>query len=96
MRWISSGGMFVFWSILGDFAGETADLTRFLDQTVVQIARAVEIHHVKVLQYRPPQLGSPSHCGCWMERRCRSQRHVVGGPTFAAWPGISDSRAGHY
>ena len=38
---------------IGRLAGETADLTRFLDQTVVQIARAVEIHHVKVLQYRP-------------------------------------------
>jgi two-component system, sensor histidine kinase PdtaS len=33
-------------------AGENSDLNRFLDQAVVQIARAVEIHHVKVLQYR--------------------------------------------
>ena len=38
---------------IGRLAGENADLNRFLDQTVVQIARAVEIHHVKVLQYRP-------------------------------------------
>jgi two-component system, sensor histidine kinase PdtaS len=38
---------------IGRLAGENADLTRFLDQAVVQIARAVEIHHVKVLQYRP-------------------------------------------
>jgi two-component system, sensor histidine kinase PdtaS len=37
---------------IGRLAGENADLTRFLDQAVVQIARAVEIHHVKVLQYR--------------------------------------------
>jgi transcriptional regulator with GAF, ATPase, and Fis domain len=34
-------------------AGETADLDRFLDQAVMQIARAVEINHVKVLRYRP-------------------------------------------
>ena len=39
---------------IGRLAGQKADLGRFLDQTVVQIARAVEIHHVKVLQYRPP------------------------------------------
>ena len=38
---------------IGRLAGENADLTRFLDQAVVQIARAVEIHHVKVLKYRP-------------------------------------------
>jgi two-component sensor histidine kinase len=42
--------------ILVDLArlpGKNADVKRFLDQAVVQIARAVEIHHVKVLQYRP-------------------------------------------
>lgn len=39
---------------IGQLAGEKADLNRFLDQAVVQIARAVEIHHVKVLQYRAP------------------------------------------
>src|SRR6186713_3016868 len=38
---------------IGRLAGEDADLNRFLDQTVIQIARAVDIHHVKVLQYRP-------------------------------------------
>ena len=38
---------------IGRLAGENADLIRFLDQAVVQIARAVEIHHVKVLKYRP-------------------------------------------
>src|SRR6476661_10443230 len=37
---------------LGRAAGETADLNRFLDQAVVQVARAVEINHVKVLRYR--------------------------------------------
>src|ERR1700716_4174095 len=37
---------------LGRAAGETADLNRFLDQVVVQVARAVEIDHVKVLRYR--------------------------------------------
>ena len=34
-------------------AGENADLDRFLDQAVMQVARAVEINHVKVLRYRP-------------------------------------------
>jgi two-component sensor histidine kinase len=38
---------------IGRLAGENADLNRFLDQAVVQIARAVEIHHVKVLRFRP-------------------------------------------
>lgn len=38
---------------IGRLAGQRADLNRFLDQAVVQIARAVEIHHVKILQYRP-------------------------------------------
>jgi hypothetical protein len=43
-----SDAIFAFWSI----SGENADLTHFLDQAVVKL-RAVEIHHVKVLQYRP-------------------------------------------
>ena len=38
---------------IGQLAGAHADLNRFLDQAVVQIARAVEINHVKVLRYRP-------------------------------------------
>jgi two-component system, sensor histidine kinase PdtaS len=38
---------------IGRLASENAELNRFLDQAVVQIARAVEIHHVKVLRYRP-------------------------------------------
>ncbi len=38
---------------IGRLAGEGTDLARFLDQAVMQVARAVEIHHVKVLQYRP-------------------------------------------
>jgi two-component system, sensor histidine kinase PdtaS len=38
---------------LGRLAGEKGDLGRYLDQAVLQIARAVEIHHVKILQYRP-------------------------------------------
>ncbi|MBR0695843.1 sensor histidine kinase [Bradyrhizobium lablabi] len=32
---------------------ENVDLDRFLDRAVVQIARAVEIDHVKILRYRP-------------------------------------------
>ncbi|HEY1963183.1 MAG TPA: hypothetical protein VGG69_12245, partial [Rhizomicrobium sp.] len=38
---------------LGKLAGERRGLDSFLDRTVQQVARAVEIHHVKVLQYRP-------------------------------------------
>jgi transcriptional regulator with GAF, ATPase, and Fis domain len=38
---------------IGRLAGEDADSDRFLDQAVVQVARAVEINHVKVLRYRP-------------------------------------------
>ncbi|MDI3563989.1 hypothetical protein [Bradyrhizobium sp. Arg816] len=38
---------------IGRLSMEDADVERFLDQAVLQIARAVEIHHVKVLQYRP-------------------------------------------
>jgi two-component sensor histidine kinase len=37
---------------IGRIAGEKGDLARFLDEVVVQVARAVEIDHVKVLQYR--------------------------------------------
>ena len=37
---------------IGRLAGESSDLQHFLDQAVVQVARAVEIHHVKVLAYR--------------------------------------------
>jgi two-component sensor histidine kinase len=38
---------------IGRLSAEYADLDRFLDEAVIQIARAVEIHHVKVLRYRP-------------------------------------------
>jgi hypothetical protein len=37
---------------MGRAAGESSDQNRFLDQVVVQVARAVEIDHVKVLRYR--------------------------------------------
>jgi len=37
---------------IGRLAGENSDLDRFLDQTVLQVARAVEIDHVKILRYR--------------------------------------------
>src|SRR6202047_5530692 len=38
--------------VMGRVAGESSDQNRFLDQVVVQVARAVEIDHVKVLRYR--------------------------------------------
>jgi two-component sensor histidine kinase len=37
---------------LSRIAGESNEQNRFLDQAVVQVARAVEIDHVKVLKYR--------------------------------------------
>ena len=40
---------------IGRIAGVANDLNWFLDQVVVQVARAVEINHVKVLQYRPKE-----------------------------------------
>jgi two-component sensor histidine kinase len=40
---------------IGRIAGLAMDQDGFLDQIVVQVARAVEIDHVKVLEYRPRQ-----------------------------------------
>lgn len=37
---------------LGRLAGQKSSLERFLDQAVVQVARAVEVDHVKILRYR--------------------------------------------
>ncbi|WP_434721394.1 sensor histidine kinase [Mesorhizobium sp. RIZ17] len=37
---------------LGRLAGEETPLSRFLDQACVQVARAIEIDHVKALRYR--------------------------------------------
>jgi len=79
---------------IGRLSGENPDLDRFLDQTVLQIARGVEIHHVKVLQYRPET--SPPGRGSRMKGRWRSHRYVLGRPTFTAWAGISNRRAGKH
>jgi GAF domain-containing protein len=38
---------------IGRLASQKLDLSGFLDQAVVQVARAVEIDHVKILRYRP-------------------------------------------
>lgn len=38
---------------LGRLASEAGELQTFLDRAVTQVARGVEIHHVKVLKYRP-------------------------------------------
>jgi len=37
---------------LGKLASQTMELDSFLQQTVVQVARAVEIDHVKIMRYR--------------------------------------------
>ncbi len=42
---------------LGRLAGQYSDLDRFLDQAVIQVARAVEVDHVQALLAtggRPP------------------------------------------
>jgi two-component sensor histidine kinase len=38
---------------LGRLAGNSTDLETFLQQAVVQVGRAIGIHHVKILRYRP-------------------------------------------
>ena len=38
---------------LGLLAGQNLDIDRFFDRAVVQVARAVEIAHVKIMRYRP-------------------------------------------
>lgn len=40
---------------IGRIAGVADDLNWFFDQVVVQVARAVEINHVKILRYRPKE-----------------------------------------
>src|SRR3954453_3436681 len=63
---------------IGRLAGENADLNRFLDQAVVQISRAVEIHHVKVLQYRPTTSDLLLVAGVgWKEGSVRSATFAV-------------------
>ncbi|MBR1193858.1 GAF domain-containing protein [Bradyrhizobium sp. AUGA SZCCT0240] len=63
---------------IGRLAGENADLNRFLEQTVVQIARAVEIHHVKVLQYRPSTSDLLLAAGVgWKEGAVRSSTFTI-------------------
>lgn len=37
---------------LGRLAGQHSDVDRFLDQAVIQVARAIEVDHVKLLRYR--------------------------------------------
>jgi two-component system, sensor histidine kinase PdtaS len=39
---------------------------------------------------------SPPRRGCRMEGRCRPHRYVLGRPTFTAWAGISNGRAGQH
>jgi hypothetical protein len=38
---------------LGRLAGNSTDLQTFLQRSVVQVARATAIRHVKILRYRP-------------------------------------------
>ena len=76
-------------------AGEIADLDRFLDQAVMQVARAVEINHVKVLRYRPRTADLIVVAGIgWKESVVH--RHLVSRPAFGARASISDGGAGHH
>ena len=63
---------------LGRLAGENLGLTRFLDQAVVQVARAVEIDHVKVLRYRRRRADLLMEAGMgWKEGVVRSATFPV-------------------
>ena len=78
---------------LGRAAGETADLNRFLDQAVVQVARAVEIGHVKVLRYRRREADLLVAAGFgWMEGRSRRVRDVAGRSAVASRTLVPDRR----
>lgn len=37
---------------IGRLSDEVSEVNRFLDQVAIQVSRAVEIHHVKILRYR--------------------------------------------
>lgn len=64
---------------IGRLSVENADLDRFLDQAVVQIALAVEIDHVKVLRYRPETSDLLLVAGIgWKEGAVRSATFSVG------------------
>src|SRR3954469_1661267 len=69
---------------LGRAAGETADLNRFLDQAVVQVARAVEIGHVKVLRYRRREADLLVGCRFRMAGGCRALRDPAGRSAVAS------------
>ncbi len=63
---------------LGRIASQQLDLDRFFDQTSLQVARAVEIDHVKILQYRRKTSDLLQVAGTgWKEG-------VVGNATFSA------------
>jgi hypothetical protein len=63
---------------LGRLASQQLDVSRFFDQAVVQVARAVEIKHVKILQYRRQTSDLLQVAGIgWKEG-------VVGNATFPA------------
>ena len=79
---------------LGRAAGETADLNRFLDQAVVQVARAVEIGHVKVLRYRRREADLLVAAGFRMEGGCRRLRDLVGRSAVAARTLVPNRRTG--
>jgi hypothetical protein len=67
---------------IGRIAGVGADLSWFLDQLLVQVARAIEIDHVKVLQYRPKQADFIVAAGIGGRGR-GSCSHLRGGLSFS-------------
>lgn len=72
---------------LGRLAGEPITLERFLDQAVVQVARAVEIEHTKVLRYRPREADLLVAAGMgWREGVVRSATLPAG---FRSPPGYA-------
>ena len=68
---------------IGRLASENAGPDRFLDQTMLQIARAVEIHHVKILRYRP-ETSDLCLSQVWMEARFGPKRQLFNRPAYAS------------
>ena len=68
----------------GRITGECTDYEQFLDQVVVQVARAVEIDHVKVSSSPGNRL--VSCCRLRVERGRRTLSHLVGRTKVAARP----------
>jgi hypothetical protein len=81
---------------LGRVASESTDEDGFLDQVVVQVARAVEIDHVKVLRYRRREADLTHRRRLRVERGRCTVGYLVCRFAVAAGPLIPDRPAGRH